>query len=210
MASGCKRLPIFYGKTTPVPDLPTREQREDEIANALVLLFAEWDSRPFDPIAFADNLASVLESRLAAVYQEAAANFLGGMAATIPDEEIVQNASTWAAGYTPTLSSTIARTTIPDDIGAFSPARAETIAMTEVTRAISAAEMAIVAALVVLATEEGGGELEPIWYTSKRENVCPICRPLHAKSKEIWGRVAPNGPPAHPRCFCHLTWKAVE
>jgi len=63
------------------------------------------------------------------------------------------------------------------------------------------------------------------WQTEKDGKVCPICRPLHGKSVDLWDVVLQNlpgpgggravdeiirngGPPAHPNCRCYLQTKA--
>lgn len=78
----------------------------------------------------------------------------------------------------------------------FSPARAELIAVTEVTRAFAEGNRA--------AWQESGVVQQREWRTNNDELVCPICGPLA-------NTVAPldspfeggiDGPPAHPRCRC--------
>jgi len=87
----------------------------------------------------------------------------------------------------------------------FSPAHAEQVAITEVTRAIS----------------RGGEELQRRlemqnvrtvrrWLTAEDERVCPVCAPMDHTTFEsgAWVRAGlASGPPAHPRCRC---WVVVE
>ena len=47
-----------------------------------------------------------------------------------------------------------------------------------------------------------------VWYTSRLENVCPICKPLHLKPASVWRRKFKDGPPAHPTCNCSLKRKS--
>lgn len=49
-----------------------------------------------------------------------------------------------------------------------------------------------------------GRRLAFIWRTSRLANVCPHCRPLDGHGVIVYGRVAPGGPPLHPRCNCFL------
>lgn len=87
--------------------------------------------------------------------------------------------------------------------GAFGPIRADMIATTEVTRAATEGERA----LVELLRAEGLG-FRDIWETAADELVCPICQPLDGQEREGGGYVHPetgqsyDGPPAHPRCRC--------
>lgn len=79
----------------------------------------------------------------------------------------------------------------------------EDIAVTETTKASSKAERA--------AAEDferaTGTRILAYWYTADDDRVCPLCGPLHAKAEQVWLREFPDGPPAHPRCRCWLTWK---
>ena len=47
-------------------------------------------------------------------------------------------------------------------------------------------------------------EMIPIGMTQEDALVCPICGPLHGKTKENWGEF--DGPPAHYMCRCFLEW----
>jgi len=132
---------------------------------------------------------------------------------------INQAAADWAKLYTNTLVSQLTETTI-EGVGeavasffedaltrgeledlllqSFGPVRAETIAVTEVTRAASEGEQAIARELA-----EAGIQMIPIWQTNNDELVCeefdggPGCVPRH-------GQVIEDGiyPPLHPRCRC--------
>lgn len=79
----------------------------------------------------------------------------------------------------------------------FGPVRAESIAITEVTRAVSQGEKR-------LADELGrqGVQMVTIWQTANDEKVCPICTPRHDKKQgDGWSEL----PPAHPRCRCYVS-----
>jgi len=80
---------------------------------------------------------------------------------------------------------------------AFGPVRAEMIAVTEVTRADSAA---VNQQQQLLA--EQGIEMRRVWTTRHDEVVCEICGPLNGLPEEDWKVMFPEGPPAHPNCRC--------
>jgi hypothetical protein len=84
----------------------------------------------------------------------------------------------------------------------FGKVRAEAIAVTEITRAASAALDEYQAQL-----DDAGVMMEKVWRTNRDELVCPLCGPLNGKPETEWGDHGP--PPRHPRCrcFCTLTLK---
>jgi len=192
-----------------MPDLSTRRQHEAAIVAALILLFDDYRLHPetFDPATFEDRLLSSLSGKLAAVYAEAGSGFAAGLGAAVGPEVVDANARKWETAFLPVLVATIAATTDPLAPGSFAPSRAEMIAATEVTRAITASEMAIAGYLTTVAPELGIRPLKPIWYTAVDERVCPVCEPLHGLGQENWRLAAPDGPPAHPNCRCYLTWE---
>lgn len=83
----------------------------------------------------------------------------------------------------------------------FSPARASTIAVTEITAAASAAEFR--AAQISRAQ---GKQLVALWETERDARVCPICAPLDHLPDVSWQGRFPGGPPAHPNCRCFLSF----
>ena len=58
------------------------------------------------------------------------------------------------------------------------------------------------------AEAQGSPPIARIWQTERDRKVCPVCFPLHGTQRGTWSRVAPNGPPAHPRCRCWLEYAA--
>ena len=78
----------------------------------------------------------------------------------------------------------------------FGPVRAETIAITEVTRAAAQGEIAIAEDI-----KKQGIEMIATWNTNQDESTCPLCSPLNNK-KQGDGWTEP--PPLHPRCKCWL------
>ncbi len=83
---------------------------------------------------------------------------------------------------------------------AFNPVRADSIAVTEVTRAYSQAQSIY---QDMLGAE--GVQMERVWNTDADDIVCPICRPLNGKAEDIWQDKFPSGPPAHVNCRCGVS-----
>lgn len=76
----------------------------------------------------------------------------------------------------------------------YGPARAEMIAVTEVTRAATQGELAIAGDV-----RRQGIDMVPIWETNNDEMVCEICGDPNRVGKPITDGLYP---PAHPRCRC--------
>ncbi len=97
----------------------------------------------------------------------------------------------------------------PDDIDprewetdhVFGDERAETIAITETTRAESYGED-----IAARYANHEGYELKSIWRVVRDEKLCPICRKLNGKGYDVWGKLYPDGAPAHIRCRCWREW----
>lgn len=95
-------------------------------------------------------------------------------------------------------------------LAAFSSARAQKIALTEVLRASTRSELQV--------WKDTGVVEAKIWWTAQDERVCSICAPLHGKVVELnktffnLGDKFPDGtvvdyesvpgPPSHPQCRC--------
>jgi SPP1 gp7 family putative phage head morphogenesis protein len=94
---------------------------------------------------------------------------------------------------------------IADLIG--DPARAETIARTEVQRASNQGQIEA----WDQATDEGlltGTETKE-WIVTPDDRLCPICEPLDGQNVPMDGTfdadgAQVDGPPAHPNCRCTL------
>ena len=172
------------------------------------------------------------------VYLEQAEFLVSSLPVGVDWGLINQRAVTWAQSYSYQLVQGITNTTqklIRDAVSnffeqsmtmgdletiigrAFGPVRAEMIAVTEVTRAASEAEVQI--------GEEMAGEglfLDAVWKTNNDELVCPICAPLNGKKAEGYrGKRRPywihptkrteiDPPPAHPRCRCWISWEIID
>lgn len=193
-------------------------------ARAITALLAGND---FDQEGFSAALRGLLLGELTTV----AMDTLGELAEAIGPEfdiaELATDASTWARAYTFDLVKGLTDTTqkvIQNAVasyletpgmtrqqveallqGAFSPRRAESIAVTEITRAASAATTQYQQQLA-----NAGLTFERVWRTVGEQDVCPICDPLNGKSESAWSAAHPSGPPAHVRCRCATTLKRVR
>ena len=91
----------------------------------------------------------------------------------------------------------------------FGTDRAETIGVTETTRAATHGELGIIAAYALImgsSIAPDGTDLDQmIWNTQEDEAVCDRCDPLDGTGPEVWRDDAPDGPPQHVRCRCFLT-----
>jgi hypothetical protein len=183
-----------------MPDLQSRRQHESEIAAALILVL---DSE--------SGVAAAVRGELAAVYAEAMRSVAADRGWQLPDADVDREAEEWAAAYAVTLGREVAKTTRDwierggDRESVISAERAENIAITEVTRAITAGELGAIALALALAILDE--EPERVWNTEADARVCPVCRPLHRKPETVWRGTAPGGPPAHPRCRCWLEYR---
>jgi hypothetical protein len=80
--------------------------------------------------------------------------------------------------------------------GIFTPERANTIAVTELTRAYSEGTKAAVDELKAV-----GLEVLEVWHTDNDELVCDECDPLNGTTRgEDWE----DYPPLHPNCRCSV------
>lgn len=86
--------------------------------------------------------------------------------------------------------------------GAFGPVRAEMIAVTETTRAVSQGEKALVDELA-----RAGAVMVAVWNTSMDDRVCPICGPREqTRQGDGWTEL----PPAHVGCRCWTSYEPVD
>jgi len=87
----------------------------------------------------------------------------------------------------------------------YSKARAEMLAVTEVTRIYAEGNL--------MAWKSTGVVTKKRWMTARDERVCPICAPLDGMIVDVdsngftteVGGLGLSSPPAHPRCRCWLT-----
>lgn len=84
----------------------------------------------------------------------------------------------------------------------FGVVRADSISITEVTRAAAQGELGAIREI-----EKHGIKMIATWHTSNDETVCRICKPRNRKKQgDGWFDL----PPAHPRCRCAVGWSPVE
>lgn len=76
------------------------------------------------------------------------------------------------------------------------------ISISEVTNSVSGGEFSAANRF----TSSTGLTATAYWFTERDERVCKICSPLHGQPFELWSTRFPNGPMAHVRCRCYLTW----
>jgi hypothetical protein len=82
----------------------------------------------------------------------------------------------------------------------FGAARADMIAVTEITRAQSLATRYYQEYL-----RRAGITMVRVWRTNRDDLVCAVCGPLNGKPESAWADRYPNGAPAHAGCRCSQT-----
>jgi len=164
--------------------------------------------------------AAVIMPELEAAFLDAARAFIESEPSIGVNWDLVnRDASQWAASYTFELVKGITGTTrdalqekvaayfkAPTTIGAlresigtlFDPVRAESIAITEITRAATSGEAAVVNLLEL----DSGIVMEAVFNTVEDERVCPLCSDLDGKVVE-----SEDYAPKHPRCRCRTTFR---
>jgi hypothetical protein len=216
-----RRAFLFAPAFLIMPDLKDRRKREAELAAAILLLFgnqeraiaAAWPREP-DWVGMERDMTNALRSRLSHTFSASAEQMAGQYRMRLSAPEIRRWGQQWADGYSASLSREITMTTresVLRGAGLTKPppipfaTRAENISVTETTRSITAGERWAVDRYDM----ETGQELIPIWNTEQDALTCEICEPLHGTGEEVFGGVAPGGPPVHPRCRCWLEYETV-
>lgn len=194
------------------------------MVEALVLVFMEYENRAKDSIAsinwgeFQREVHNAVREPLEDTF--VAANLLLLQSQGQEEAAPGTQATDWAETQAAVLAMMIAETTQQRTAEAlqkasrtgedpanslqstFGRSRAEVIAATETTRAISVGEAA--AAAFIASTV---GEMsKAIWVTERDDRVCWICAPLHRTPEDRWKSKFPVGPPAHPYCRCWLEY----
>ena len=171
------------------------------------------------PGSFWDRVMSELNGSfvpfLAEIYMDSAERLVAGLPIGVSWDLINTQAAIWARNYGGELVRDITNTTrraVGEMVAAFfergqtrgdleaaltrlfGPARAETIAITEITRAATRGEQEIAIEIAKL-----GVEMIPVFQTSNDDLVCPICAPLN--NKQMIGEYEGVYPPLHPRCL---------
>ena len=85
----------------------------------------------------------------------------------------------------------------------FGSSRAQTIAVTEFTRAHFEGTREAAEEI-----RKVGFEMVGIWRTAVDDRVCPICGPLEGV-REVGGTWGGYRPPAHPNCRCDIAYELV-
>ncbi len=173
-----------------MPDLDTRRQHEAAIIVLLMQDFEQYQGRELGNAVQRD-----LAPELASVFDEAA----NKLEPSVPMDRISGRATAYASQWSGFVGVGISEA-LPEEL---TRERAEKIAATEVTRAITAGE----AAAILLIAALTGQTFRPIWHTERDALVCPVCFPLHGTGMEIYGAVSSAGPPAHPNCRCWLDYQ---
>lgn len=172
----------------------------------------------------ADSLKAALLPELTSLAMEQALREMDAIGVAFDPAVINTAASAWARAYAGELITGLTETTrglVEQAIAqyvetpgmtlgdlerllepAFGPARAEMIAITEVTRAYSQATQIYQEML-----GRAGLKMERVWHTSVDDRVCEICGPLDGKPESQWGGIEP---PAHVRCRCWTTLRMAR
>jgi phage portal protein BeeE len=180
----------------------------------------------FDEAGFSAALRGLLLGELAGVAMAALGDLAEAIGPEFDEAILATEASRWARQYTFELvtgltgrtreliaTATASYLETPGMTraqveallsGAFGARRAEAIAVTEITRAASAATTVYQQQLAA-----AGLTFERVWRTVSESSVCPICEPLDGKGENEWAEQHPAGPPAHPKCRCATTLRRV-
>lgn len=210
-------------------------EQERQLFELLEPILRRWGAHALTAIVHGETfddgpLVAMLQSALMGELLSVALQVAQGLGEEIgPDysEDLSDLAAQWARTYTYGLVSGITektRAVVQNAIAAyqttpgmtraqvekllqsaFSARRAETIAITEITRAASAATTAYQQQLA-----NNGLNFVRIWRSDNDDIVCPICSPLNGKQEDKWADQFPDGPPAHPRCRCSTTLKWIK
>lgn len=208
-----------------MPEIPNRRGVEASYTARFAKLFADQKARMGHYLQRPGNkppsgewqrqereVAALLLLMLDDVFQAGAAviatdNAFAGLmplgGATIP-----RASGDWSRTMADDLASRgVANTrTYLDDGGslevAYGRERAESLTVTEVTRARVAGETEVINDL-----NRRGAVITAYWRTEADARVCPICRPLNGADQYRWEQDFPDGPPAHPRCRCTLEYE---
>jgi hypothetical protein len=205
-----------------MPDLPSRSKHEADILALLIPAFeAErkryLDSGKFDQRSMARGVRVAVEDRLVDVFTAAVRQLAGQQGWELDTARLSVEARVWATRRAVDLGNEVAANTNAflrdtSDLSSidslFGEGRAEGMAITEVTSAISAGEtwLAIWASTAILGSDR---EIIVSWHTEHDARVCELCGPLDGRPREQWQMAFPGGPPAHPRCRCWLEYDTV-
>jgi hypothetical protein len=206
-----------------MPDLSTRTDHEKEAAAALLLVFANYRQQLsqgyFPAQSYQDSVRRAMIRPLAATYYEAATQLADQHSLPINPAELNAEAWRWAGTKADQVASQVTDTTtgairtaadssltyeeLGEQVGwAFDAARADAIAITETTSAITAGEGLAASTLLL-----NGIVLKSYWQTEEDDLVCEECVRLNNQPEEVYELVAPLGPGLHVHCRCWLDWR---
>lgn len=230
-----------------MPDLADRTEREQRLAKKIQDawgIVTDEDREKVDWQAFEAALAQALEDELAAVFLIVfflmLSDALDGVVST---EDAIARFGDPRRGAQ-VASDIVARSRALLDAGrrpdsVFSASRAQAIAITEITNAVTEAETAARRAnegeRQRKERDPGAADRPPTpeelerstpwvdpgaplrvspneliyWITARDGIVCSICAPLDGLEYEEWRAIYPNGPAAHPFCRCWLRYVAT-
>lgn len=197
-----------------MPELADREKQEQELLILLMLVFddarRQAERGQVNWAKFENDVQSKLQNQLAAIFLLAAF----GMAAKHGGGakfDVSSAAGSWASGYARGVARDVTQVSQQrlgegqPPTAVFSQPRAESVAVTETTTAITRGEAEVAGQI----ESQTGDILEPFWRTARDAKVCPTCGHLDRTPQDVWGGDFPAGPPAHPHCRCYLEYKTL-
>lgn len=218
-----------------MPSLTDRPQFESSIVAALVPIFQAQYERSLAALSlstipyaeFQTALQQAMSQQLFNVFTAAGAALIIGNALAISDGAFDTRSREWSDGFSRKLAAQVVETSqrMTGEIWQLahgdrekieqglqlvylSEARLNTIAATEVTRAVSMSEHTA----IFFFRHDERPRLVAIWRTQEDafgipdEDVCEFCAPFDRHGRELWGARYPFGPPAHPACRCFMAW----
>lgn len=202
-----------------MPDLKDRRKREETLAASLLMLFEDYKSKIPNDVNW-NEFQSDLESVLAAALEDTSNTSFQQIKQQINvelDEKKLKKKSpeNWASDYSKELAALIVATT-QDRVKQvekdgkeldldydFSEERAQRIAITETTRAVTAGEYLLLSSAI---DNDLIDAYEARWHAELDALTCQDCQDLDGMSQSVWEREAPSGPPLHPDCRCTLEY----
>ena len=199
--------------------LPILRRSRDPLAQDII------DGKTVDLTQMSDELRAALEPVLVGAFVERLEELKTVMPSGIQTPVAGTWAADWARVYTFDLVTQLTATTqklLQDAVSkfmstpgmerrelealiaeGFGTRRASLIAVTEATRAASAATNRTQQYLAA-----NGYPFKRVWRTLADELVCKVCGPLNQQNEDAFP--SPDGPPAHPGCRCSTTLELVR
>ncbi len=209
-----------------MPDLKDREKHERKLTQSIADVFREHRERyqrtgRVAPQKLNNELTSAISMVLLLIYLDSGKGLFGEFDDPRLSTSLLQNrAAQWSQRYSEQLARELTQSTL-DDLAAanqsgtlsrtetgqrvFSPQRAESIGITETTRATTAGEDGARREV----ERQLNVTLRPHWVTAGDARVCKICSPLNGRPLSTLNAYK-QGPPAHPRCRCFVRYEVSE